>query len=274
MRPIPVPPMIQPSAATTAAFVAIVLAECVWLLFCVHRAGPVLRELQLQTRRFTFATGLGLAGLLALTGFISASGVLEARVMPPPLAGFVLGSLGLAVFAAFSPLGTRLVHGVSIASLVGFQSFRLPLELVLHAWKSEGVLPVQMTFEGHNFDIASGGLALVTALYLRRRSTARAPVWLFGLIGSATLAAVTAIAVLSSPLPIRRYMNEPPVLLAFHFPYGWIVPLCVGGALFGHLLIFRWLARSTDPLAQPGRGRVGPGDWLPERHERSPRLPR
>jgi hypothetical protein len=126
--------------------------------------------------------------------------------------------------------------------LITAQGFRLPLELVLHTWEAQGVIPVQMTFEGHNFDIVTGILALVIGPLALRGTAPRAAIWLFNLVGSALLLAVMLIAVLSTPLPIRQYMNEPAVLLAFYFPYGWIVPICVGGALFGHLLVFRWLA--------------------------------
>ena len=102
-----------------------------------------------------------------------------------------------------------------------------------------------MTFEGHNFDIISGSLALAVGLWLWRGRAPRAAVWAFNVIGSALLVGVARIAVLSSPLPIRQYMNEPAVLLAFYFPYSWIVPVCVAGALFGHILIFRWLIGSA-----------------------------
>jgi hypothetical protein len=30
-------------------------------------------------------------------------------------------------------------------------------------------------------------------------------------------------------------------LIGVYFPFGWIVPICVGGALFGHVLVFRRL---------------------------------
>jgi hypothetical protein len=47
--------------------------------------------------------------------------------------------------------------------------------------------------------------------------------------------------VLSSPVPFRTYLDDPPLLLAYHAPYGWIVPICVGGALIGHILVLRRL---------------------------------
>lgn len=71
----------------------------------------------------------------------------------------------------------------------------------------------------------------------------RALVWAFNLLGLALLINVATIATLSNPIPIRYFMNDPPVLLAFNFPHGWIVPFCVAPALAGHVLVFRWLAR-------------------------------
>jgi hypothetical protein len=232
--------MVLPSPASTIAFVALVLALALLLVVGVAQAGRALGEPAAQRSRWTLGTAIGIAAWLALTGALSASGVLRREQLPPPVALFAGGSMLVAIVAAFSPLGTRLVRGVPIAALVGVQGFRLPLELVLHAWKEQGVLPVQMTFEGHNFDIVSGVLALVTAAWLLRK-TSPAAIWLFNTVGFALLLAVASIAMLSSPLPIRAYHNEPAVLLAFYFPYGWIIPICVGGALFAHLLVFRWL---------------------------------
>ena len=250
------PTMVVPSSASTIAFVAIVLGLALALVAGVVRAGRALGENSARQRRWSGGAALGVGAFLALTGALSGSGVLETRMLPPPLVLFAFGSMAAAIAAAFSPLGTRLVRGVPIAALVAVQGFRLPLELVLHAWKEQGVLPVQMTFEGHNFDIVSGVLALLVAGWLTRvepgSSGERAAVWTFNLVGFALLLVVSSIAVLSSPVPIRSYLNDPPVLLAFHFPYGWIVPVCVGGAMFGHLLVFRWLAmgaRVRTPVA-------------------------
>lgn len=235
-----VPAMVPPSAASTVVFVALVLGLGLLLVAGVARAGRALGESERERARWTWGSALGIGAFLALTGVLSGSGVLQRPTLPPPVALFAGGSMLVAIAAAFSPLGTRLVRGVPIAALVGFQAFRLPLELVLHAWKEQGVLPVQMTYEGDNFDIVSGVLALAVGIALTRKPS-RALVWVFNAVGFALLLNVATIALRSSPLPIRSYLNDPPVLLAFHFPYGWIVPICVGGAMFGHLLVFRWL---------------------------------
>lgn len=239
-----VPPMVVPSLGSTAAFVSIVLALAVLLVVGVDRAGRALDEPDRIRRRSVRRAAIGVTLWLAITGWVSGSGVLDAPGMPPRAMIFMALVNLVAVLVAMSRLGTKLVEGLPIAALVGVQAFRLPLELVLHRWYAEGVLPVQMTYEGHNFDIVTGVLAVVVGLVLWRRGPMRSLVLAFNLVGFALLLRVASIAVLSSPLPMRTYFNEPSVQLVFHFPYGWIVPVCVAGALFGHVLVFRWLSRT------------------------------
>jgi hypothetical protein len=44
----------------------------------------------------------------------------------------------------FSPIG-RWLSLLPLPALVAFQGFRLPLELVLHSWVAQGVIPSTMT---------------------------------------------------------------------------------------------------------------------------------
>jgi hypothetical protein len=241
---IAIPPMVQPSAVSTAAFVGVVAAVAVMLVVGTHAAGPRLREAPAYTLRWVRGTALALLVWLGVTAAVSASGVLEAPVIPPRALFFMVGTLVAAVVFACSRAGMRLAMGLPVAALVGFHAFRLPLELVLHRWWIEGVVPVQMTYTGRNLDIVTGILALVVGLWLWRRGPSRPLVWLFNLVGFALLVNVATIAVLSSPVPFRSFMNDPAVLLVFHAPYGWIVPMCVAPALAGHLVLFRWLWRT------------------------------
>jgi hypothetical protein len=240
---VPVPPMHIPSAASTAAFVVIVAAVVGMLVLATARAGRRLGEPPVQVRRWTLATALGAAFWLAVTGLVSASGVLAADTLPPRALFFFTASLFVALVFALTRPGARLVAGVPIAALVGFHAFRLPLELVLHSWYRQGTLPIQMTYEACNLDILTGIGAVVAGLWLWRRGPSLPVVWAFNLVGTALLINVATIAVLSSPVPFRQFLAYPPVLLAFHFPYGWIVPFCVAPALAGHVVVFRWLAR-------------------------------
>jgi len=236
----PFPVMVLPSLVTTVAFTAIVLVLALLFVWGLVKAGPPGEPRAAARRWFVFGAA-GTVAWLAVTGAISGSGVLASTSMPPRVMFFMVGSLVTAVAVAMSRVGGRLVRGVPVTALVAAQAFRLPLEVVLHEWADEGVLPTQMTFEGHNFDIITGALALGIGLWAL---WGRVPQWVilvFNVVGLALLLTVASIAVLSSPIPLRLYENDPPVLLAYYFPYGWIVPVCVAGALFGHVLVFRWL---------------------------------
>lgn len=216
--------------APTIAFVAILVAVVAAFLVGVRVAAP-------QSLR---GAAIGAAMWIAVTGAYVAAG-LPGRGAPG-LAAFFGGAMIAAVALALSPLGAALAERLPLAALAGFQVFRLPLELVLHAWGEAGTMPVQMTFEGHNFDVATGVFALlVIAVAAARRSDApRGLVLAFNVAGSALLAAVIVIVLLSSKLPIKQY-EGPPILLALHLPYAWIGPVAVGGALCGHLVLWRAL---------------------------------
>jgi hypothetical protein len=41
---------------------------------------------------------------------------------------------------------------------------------------------------------------------------------------------------------------SPPLVLAMHLPYAWIVPICVAGALCGHVVLTRALLMKSDQV--------------------------
>jgi hypothetical protein len=161
--------------------------------------------------------------------------------MPAPvflmMAAVTLGTVVL----AFSPVGGRLVGAVPLAGLVGFQFFRVPLEWVLHRLHTEGVIPVQMTYAGRNFDILSGLTAAMVAFMLVAGRGGKWLVLAWNLMGLALLANIVSIAVLSTPAPFRQFMNEPANRLPSLYPWVWLPTFLVQAALFGHLLVFRAL---------------------------------
>ena len=91
---------------------------------------------------------------------------------------------------AFSRLGTMVARSAPTSMLVGLQVFRLPLELVLFRLSLDGVLPVQMTFDGMNYDIASGVVAGIVGLWASWREPPRIVVLLWNVMGLALLATI------------------------------------------------------------------------------------
>jgi hypothetical protein len=148
-------------------------------------------------------------------------------------------------FSAFSRSGWRLVNGLSLASLVGFQVFRVPVELILFWLARDGVVPVQMTFEGLNFDILSGISAPVVAWLITTERLSTKGILLWNLVGLGLLINIVIIAILSTPVSFRVFLNEPANTFITHAPYVWLPVFLVQAALCGHLLVFRRLWRAA-----------------------------
>lgn len=212
--------------------------------FLVVVIGVLLAFLAAAQRAFADARGrfLGVAlGLGAWIGLLAA-GVASGKLAALPLHGlpvFFGGIFLVSVGAGLSPLGARFAGTVPLTALVAFQAFRLPLELVLHAWAGQGTIPATMTWTGQNWDIVAGLVALGAAPFVARR---RGVAWGANVVGLLLLLNVIRVAVLSSPLPFG-WGQQPPLRLAFHLPYALIGPVCVGGALFGHVVLTRALLR-------------------------------
>lgn len=177
---------------------------------------------------------LGMVVWIYVVSKIVASGILAAHPMPGiPL--FMLGNGLIAIAFALSPVGKQLTT-LPLWSLVLFQSFRLPLELVLHEWAQQEVIPTTMTWTGSNWDILSGVMAILAAPFCRDRRFA----WASNIVGIILLVNVGRVALFSAPLPFA-WDVQPPLQLAFFIPYCWIVPVCVCGALAGHIILTRAL---------------------------------
>lgn len=220
------------SPASLAAFVTILVAVIAAILWAVQRA-----------YRSARATGIA---AVALTIWLGALGALVAsgKMTALPFSGLPVffGSILIACTAlGLSSVGGRLATHVPLAALVGFQAFRLPLELVLHSWAAQGTIPETMTWTGQNLDIISGILGVVCApLAVRFPIAARVA----NVLGFALLMNVMRVAIMSSPFPFG-WGQQPPLLLALHLPYAFIGPVCVGGALFGHIVLTRALWRKA-----------------------------
>ena len=97
-----------------------------------------------------------------------------------------------------------------------------------------------MTWEGSNLDVITGVLALLCAPLAGRW---RGAAWLANAVGLVLLVNVIRVVVLSSPLPFAWPDVSPRLQLGMYLPYALIAPVCVGGALAGHVVLTRALLR-------------------------------
>jgi hypothetical protein len=137
-----------------------------------------------------------------------------------------------------SPLGRRLASYLPLWSLVAVQAFRLPLELAMHGMYERGIMPVQMSYAGLNFDILTGATAIVVAALSATGRGGRALVIAWNVIGLVLLVNIVVISVLSTPR--FHYFGEEQLNVWITYPpFVWLPTVMVLTALAGHLLIFR-----------------------------------
>jgi hypothetical protein len=200
-------------------------------------------------RRRTLGAAAAIAVWLGVTAAIALSGVLgrfERR--PPPLVIWFASTIVMTAALAWSPFGRRFADRLPFVALIGFQAFRLPLELVMHRAAVAGIMPSVMSYSGYNFDIVSGATALPLALYALWRPLPRWLIALWNVTGQILLFAIIVIAFAATPV-FRAFGDDQVNVWVTQFPYCWIAVM-VASALFGHVVLLRKLmadARARAP---------------------------
>lgn len=238
---------LQATFPAEAGFLAVVFALLTLSVYAVPLAargiGDDAQGWEPARNRFAY----GLIAWMVLTELVALSGILSRwDILPPPLMPLVVLSLVLSTSLAMSRFGKLLALGLPLWALVGFQAFRLPLELVLHRLFDDGVLPPQMTYSGMNFDILTGITAIVVAAWAAVGRLPRGVLLAWNLLGLTLLVVIVTIAVLSMPGPLRAFLNDPPNSIVATSPFVWLPTLLVQAAWFGHLLVFRRLAATKN----------------------------
>ena len=216
---------------TAALFVALVLVMVALVLRGLRRA------------RAGSPVNIGVVLIyLVIPAVLASRGMLDRyNPLPAPALLMVLALTLCTLALTACPIGRRLTASVGWSWLIGFQAFRIAVELILHRLYQEGVVPVQMTFVGRNLDIVSGVTAAAVGVWLGRGGRSPAVVLAWNILGLALLANIVTIAILSTPVPFRRFIDGPPNLLPSEVPYVWLPSFLVQLALAGHVLVFRRL---------------------------------
>ncbi len=176
--------------------------------------------------------------IIVIMSLSAAFGITNKFLIPlAPL--FLVFNIIFAFLFSFSQFGSRLSDHLSVVFLLGLQSFRFPLELILHSWSDVGAIPETMTWTGQNIDIIAGVICMVLIPFYKKSI---AFVWGAQIIGFGLLLNVIRVAILSSPFPFSWDL-ENPLVLVLYFPYVLIVPCLVTLALICHLLVFRMLLK-------------------------------
>jgi hypothetical protein len=235
----------MPEVPTYLLGLFIFITITVWFLFrfALIRGVAVLGERKPgRAMLLSFLLGLWLMG----TGMMAEKGSLQDfSQFPPMILVLVFMALILTFALAFSRVGLLVIEGAGLFWLVGFQSFRIAVEYFLHQMYLEGIVPIQMTYSGQNFDILAGLSAVIMAFQIKQKKVGPKAILIWNILGLALLLNIVVVAILSMPTPFRYFQNEPANTFVTYLPFVWLPVFHVQAALFGHLLVFRALKRGV-----------------------------
>jgi len=177
---------------------------------------------------------------LVLTGGLASSGFLDQ--WNPPRMFLLFGSILIFLFWSARQPWTQHLGDLSLKWLVGFQAFRIGVELLLHEAVQEGVAHPTMTWTGTNFDILPGISALLLCPFADRLKPRSLQVWNVAMAVVLIFTVVTAM--LAAPTLFRQIGGDPPNVFVARLPFVWLPGVLVTSAWLGHIVLFRRLRRS------------------------------
>lgn len=229
-------------AAAICLVLSLILPWLVWRSIFAQNTKP-------RSPKILFAV----YGWFALASLLAATGTLQFGPLPPPMFILVFCTLSLTLWLGLTPRLSAVLQTAPRQQIILLQSFRLPVEIFLWLLFLEGVLPIQMSFEGRNWDILTALTAPLIVWACRRWPEHRAQklVVLWNFAGLALLFNIVAISILSTPVPFRVFLNEPANTFITHFPFVLLPVALVSTALLLHIWSLRqWLgAQETESTA-------------------------
>lgn len=218
---------------TQAGFIATTLIFYGLLLARLRKSLTSTNFTESKKKKIFNGTLIGLMGWCIITSILSLSGVLsDFSTFPPKMTIVLIIPLVTIIWLARTKEVKEILIHTPPESIIWIQSFRIVVEILLWRLYVDNLAPIQMTFEGSNFDISSGLTALVVAYLVANKKISSPLVIAWNLACIALLANIVVIAILSMPTPFRVFMNEPANTIVSKFPIVWLpallVPLAYG----------------------------------------------
>jgi hypothetical protein len=224
-------------------FVLLVLTLFGLLMYGLQYALRKVEWEQSKKRNIGIFTLCGFLLWFAFTGILAANGFfMQFSAMPPRLLVLLLPPIIFIVWLATSPSFTQLLRQIPSSWLVYLQSFRVGMEIILWMAYVDNIIPVQMTFEGRNYDILVGMTAPLFAYFcFTQKKWPRIVVIGWNIGGLILLLNIVVVSILSAPVPFRVFMNEPANTFVAEVPFVWLPAFVVPMAYWLHILSLKQL---------------------------------
>ena len=198
---------------------------------------------------------IGLPLWLLYVGLLSYSGVVSNTALRPPGIVYVAFPAVLFVLLVFalSGAGARIASAFPFWVIIGMQTFRIGVELLLHRLWVDGLAPRMVTYQGGNIDILIGLSAPLSAWISTRGRRGERLALGWNVVGLLTLANAITLSALTAP-GLNFIHSEVPDIAIGAFPFTYIAGFFAPLAMALHALSIRGLRaglRSTRPLRGP-----------------------
>jgi len=200
----------------------------------------VLLTLVFVYRVFPYKTVLALFWLwTTLQTLIAMSGAYYTPQQWPPR--LIIFGVAPAIMVLFGSLifktSRTIVLQADLIKLTQWHVVRIPVEIALYFLYRLQLVPIEMTFEGNNFDILSGISALILILFVFNKMGSHKWVLLiWNLAALALLVNIVVTAVLAFPSPLQKIAFEQPNIAVTQFPYVLLPTCIVPLVLFAHII--------------------------------------
>lgn len=228
-------------AYVSIVFILTTFAAIGFLLQAAKSVG--LTKLPSRVLIFLLPLWIMFQAVLAVWGFY-----LKTDAMPPRIALFGVWPAVMLIIVYFIFFRRSFIERMPLRLLTLLHVVRIPVEITLLWLYFGGQVPRMMTFEGWNFDILSGVLALfVYFAAFRGGKVNKSLLIAFNVLGVLLLINIVSIAILSLPTPIQQLNFDQPNRAVLYFPYIWLPAIVVPTVLFAHLAALWQLLTRRSP---------------------------
>lgn len=176
-----------------------------------------------QQKKFLNTFVVVLVAWGVIVSAVSIAGVMgDFSIFPFNLGPLLFLPLIVSILFTFSRSLKEVLPHIHPGSIIRLQVFRVFVEILLWFLFLDNVLPVQMTFEGRNFDVLSGLTAPIIAFLAYKSKISKTGIIIWNLACLGLLINIVGIAILSMPTPYQYFMNEPSNTIVAEFPISWL----------------------------------------------------
>lgn len=168
--------------------------------------------------------------------------------IPPKILLFgIFPTLLLMIFIFSSKAGKIFINQLEINYLTLINTIRIFVEIVLYYLFIYKFIPIEMTFEGQNFDVLAGLSAPIIYFFVFVSKKWSNKILLFwNIISLALLINIIVLAFLSAPTPFQKLGFGQANIAILYFPFVWLPTVIVPMVLFVHIVSIKKIISNSN----------------------------